>query len=193
MDHNLLSLLPSLQPQVKSDFGGKKFSIGESEFFTLDWIGLFSLANETVLIPQNDWKINGISLWHHLRSREGNFYKKKNKLFLGKRMIPIYTSLSSVARATQTNSQNPLEDGFHILQPKVSSTQLIWLEGTTKQQGFLQTWQLCPGCDHTSGKKAVLVLSPGCAEAQKINVSFFIPTQPFSIESQIFSLLKPIA
>lgn len=86
-------------------------------------------------------------------------------------MVPIHTALGPVTRANQANSQNLPEGGFHVLQPKVSSTQLIWLEGTEKQQGFVQAWQVYIT---TTGKMVRHVPSLRCSEGHKINASFFI-------------------
>lgn len=178
MDHNLPSLLLSsshklnLTLEEKSSFNRRVWSFDirlDWTFYSCKWN--CSISSKWLEKPCNLWKSHVISLQHHPRCREEHFSKN----VCGERKIPIYTPLSSGTRATQTNSQNPPEDLFNILQPKVSSIQLIWLEGTKKHQGFTDVEGVPQLWPHL-GKKVGLVPLVGCSEAHEISASFVTST-----------------
>lgn len=107
-------------------------------------------------------------------------------------MILVYTLLNLVTKTIQANSQNPPEGASTSYSPKFLPHNWTGWKELKSSRASHRLGRCTLAVNHTIGK-----VRPGpfprYSEVHKMNASFVTPTQPFSIESQGFSLLKPVS
>ena len=158
-------LLPSLKSQVTSDFGGKGYWRVWSFDNRLDWTFYSCKWNWSDFL-----KMTGKAMKSPYNIIQEVRIKFFTKMFVRKEWFQL------ILHYSDKRNPNQLTKSIRKWIPHASAQSFLhrvdWLEGSRKQQGSLQPWQVCLGSDHTSGKKARLVLLPGCSEAHEISVSF---------------------
>lgn len=98
-----------------------------------------------------NWNSSDTSKWlEKALESSSNIIQEVGKTFLQKYLWRKNDSYLYSLKPNDKNNLSQLTKStrrcFHIIQPKVSSMQVNWLEEAEKQQGFTQTWQVHIGC-----------------------------------------------